>query len=70
MQLGAVVKEKQRRLLQRFGIDIDKYEVRVKGKKVGLTPLEFDLLRFLAENEGKVFQEMYCLINYGDMLLW
>ncbi len=36
-------------------IDTEKYEVKVKGKKVNLTPLEFDLLCFLAENEGKVF---------------
>lgn len=27
----------------------------LRVKKVSLTPLEFDLLRFLAENEGKVF---------------
>ena len=57
MQLGAVVKEeKPKKIIAKdLEIDIDKYEVRVKGKKVGLTPLEFDLLRFLAENEGKVF---------------
>ncbi|MCD6462825.1 MAG: response regulator transcription factor [Thermotogae bacterium] len=36
-------------------IDVERYEVRVRGKLVNLTPLEFDLLRFLAENEGKVF---------------
>ena len=36
-------------------IDLERYEVRVRGKLVNLTPLEFDLLRFLAENEGRVF---------------
>lgn len=36
-------------------IDKDSYEVRVKGRPVHLTPLEFELLSFLAENEGKVF---------------
>ncbi|MFN3328726.1 MAG: winged helix-turn-helix domain-containing protein, partial [Fervidobacterium pennivorans] len=57
MQLGNVVKEeKPKKIVAKdLEIDIDKYEVRVKGKKVSLTPLEFDLLRFLAENEGKVF---------------
>ncbi|MGB9796101.1 winged helix-turn-helix domain-containing protein [Fervidobacterium gondwanense] len=57
IQLGTVVKEeKPKKIVARdLEIDIDKYEVRVKGKKVSLTPLEFDLLRFLAENEGKVF---------------
>lgn len=57
MQLGTVVKEeKPKKIVAKdLEIDIDKYEVRVKGKKVSLTPLEFDLLRFLAENEGKVF---------------
>jgi DNA-binding response OmpR family regulator len=57
IQLGTVVKEERPKKIvaKDLEIDIDKYEVRVKGKKVGLTPLEFDLLRFLAENEGKVF---------------
>ncbi len=57
MQLGTVVKEeKPKKIVAKdLEIDIDKYEVRVKGRKVSLTPLEFDLLRFLAENEGKVF---------------
>lgn len=57
MQLGTVVKEeKPKKIIAKdLEIDIDKYEVKVKSKKVSLTPLEFDLLRFLAENEGKVF---------------
>ncbi|MFN3691980.1 MAG: winged helix-turn-helix domain-containing protein [Fervidobacterium sp.] len=57
MQLGTVVKEeKPKKIIAKdLEIDIDKYEVKVKGKKISLTPLEFDLLRFLAENEGKVF---------------
>lgn len=57
MQLGTVVKEeKPKKIIAKdLEIDIDKYEVKVKGRKISLTPLEFDLLRFLAENEGKVF---------------
>jgi len=53
-------------------IDTEKYEVRVRGKLVNLTPLEFELLRFLAENEGKVFSRDVLLDKlwgydyYGD----
>jgi DNA-binding response OmpR family regulator len=51
-----VKEEKPKRIVAKdLEIDVDKYEVKIKGKKVNLTPLEFDLLRFLAENEGKVF---------------
>lgn len=57
LQMSAQVKEeKPKRIVAKdLEIDVDKYEVKIKGKKVNLTPLEFDLLRFLAENEGKVF---------------
>ncbi|MDI3515970.1 MAG: hypothetical protein PWP37_19 [Thermotogota bacterium] len=53
-------------------IDVERYEVKVRGKPVNLTPLEFDLLRFLAENEGKVFTREVLLDRlwgfdyYGD----
>lgn len=35
-------------------IHIDSHEVIVSGEKVKLTPTEFDILRYLAENEGIV----------------
>lgn len=35
-------------------IHIDSHEVLVAGEKVKLTPTEFDILRYLAENEGIV----------------
>jgi two-component system KDP operon response regulator KdpE len=35
-------------------VDLDKHEVRVARKPVHLTPHEFDLLRYLARNEGKL----------------
>jgi DNA-binding response OmpR family regulator len=53
-------------------IDTEKYEVRVRNRMVSLTPLEFELLRFLAENEGKVFSRDVLLDKlwgydyYGD----
>jgi DNA-binding response OmpR family regulator len=36
-------------------IDSDRYEVRVQGKKIELTPTEFRILRFLVSNRGRVF---------------
>jgi len=35
-------------------IDLDKRLVTMKGRAVSLTPIEYDLLRLLAENEGKL----------------
>jgi len=35
-------------------IDLDKRAVTVGGRPVSLTPIEYDLLRLLAENEGKL----------------
>ena len=35
-------------------IDVEKHAVTMKGKPVALTPIEYDLLRLLAENEGKL----------------
>jgi two-component system KDP operon response regulator KdpE len=35
-------------------IDLDKHELRVDGKPVHLTPHEFELLRYLGRNEGKL----------------
>lgn len=42
-------------------IDCDRFEVTVNGKKVDLTPKEFELLRFLAEEPGKVLSREYLL---------
>jgi two-component system KDP operon response regulator KdpE len=37
-----------------LAVDLEKHEVRFAGKPVHLTPHEFDLLRYLARNEGKL----------------
>jgi DNA-binding response OmpR family regulator len=45
------------RALKRLGeleIDVDRHELRVRGKAVELTPKEFDLLRLLVDADGKV----------------
>ena len=57
LQLGSQSKEERPKKIvaKDLEIDVERYEVKVRGQKVSLTPLEFELLRFLAENEGKVF---------------
>ncbi len=42
-------------LVEDLVIDQDRYEVRVQGVPVELTYKEFELLRFLASNPGRVF---------------
>ena len=37
-----------------LSLDLEKRELRVRGKPVSLTPIEYDLLRLLAVNEGKL----------------
>lgn len=39
----------------RIAIDLDRYEVTLAGKKVDLTYKEYELLKFLASNPGRVF---------------
>jgi two-component system KDP operon response regulator KdpE len=52
-------------------IDLDKRAVTVSGRQVGLTPHEFELLRVLAQNEGKLMTHPAILREvwgpaYGD----
>ncbi len=42
-------------------IDPNNYNIEVNGSKVNLTPKEFELLVFLAQNEGQVFKREYLL---------
>jgi two-component system alkaline phosphatase synthesis response regulator PhoP len=42
-------------------IDTEKYEVLVNGEKQEFTPKEFELLKLLASNPGKVFTREYLL---------
>ena len=37
-----------------LNLDLDKYEVHVKGKLIDLSQREFEVLKFLAEHQGKV----------------
>ncbi len=52
-------------------VDVENHEVRVSGKAVHLTPHEFDLVRYLARNEGKLLTHRMILQEvwgpgYGD----
>jgi two-component system KDP operon response regulator KdpE len=52
-------------------VDLQAHEVRVSGQPVHLTPHEFDLLRYLARNEGKLLTHRMILQEvwgpgYGD----
>ena len=62
--------------LQSFGgleIDMNRYEVRKNGAVLDLTLREFELLKYLAEREGKVFsreqllEEVWGYEYYGDI---
>ena len=43
-------------------IDTSSYEVTMRGKRIGLTFKEYELLKLLAENPGRVFSR-YALLN-------
>ncbi|ADL07729.1 response regulator transcription factor [Thermosediminibacter oceani] len=44
-------------------IDVERHEVFVEGERKDFTPKEFELLRLLASNPGKVFSREYLLEN-------
>ena len=48
-EVGAVIKR------DRLVLDINRHEVRLEGKKIVLTAMEFKLLHFLASHPGHVF---------------
>ena len=50
-------------------IDTARHEVRVSGKKISLTPKEFDLLRYLIINKGRVLSRDLLLEKiWGDKI--
>ena len=42
-------------VLDNLSIDLDRYEVKIAGDKIELTPKELEILYFLVENQGQVF---------------
>ena len=62
--------------MKQFGnltIDLNRYEIRKNGEVLELTLREFELLRYLAERENKVFsreqllEEVWGYEYYGDI---
>ena len=55
--LGGNVEEKKQNTIQNGGLEInlETHEVFVDGEERKLTPVEFGILSFLAENAGRVF---------------
>jgi two-component system KDP operon response regulator KdpE len=52
-------------------VDLDRHAVTIDGREVTLTPIEFDLIRFFAQNEGKLLTHPMILREvwgpaYGD----
>ncbi len=58
--------------LDNLSIDLDRYEAKIAGNKVDLTPKELEILYFLVENQGQVFSREQLLDKiwgydyYGD----
>ncbi len=73
-QMG-VETEKPSEIMQFGGLELDlgRYEVKKNGEALDLTLREFELFRFLAEREGRVFsreqllEEVWGYEYYGDM---
>jgi two-component system alkaline phosphatase synthesis response regulator PhoP len=53
--------EKDELVFEDLTINLVKHEVRLKGEEVDLKPKEFDLLKLLATNPGKVFTRDFLL---------
>ena len=47
-------------------IDCNRHEVRLEGKKINLTAMEFKLLHFIASNPGRVFTRDHILNNVSS----
>ena len=49
-----------------MAIDCNRHEVRLEGKKINLTAMEFKLLHFLASHPGRVFTREHILNNVSS----
>lgn len=58
---SAKAEEKDELIFDELSINLIKHEVRVSGKEVDLKPKEFDLLKLLSTNPGKVFTREFLL---------
>ncbi len=64
LESGSEAKEDDSHIIRAGDIQIDtsSYDVTIRGKRVGLTFKEYELLKLLAENPGRVFSR-YALLN-------
>lgn len=58
---SAKAEEKDELIFDELSINLIKHEVRVNGKEVDLKPKEFDLLKLLSTNPGKVYTREFLL---------
>jgi two-component system alkaline phosphatase synthesis response regulator PhoP len=58
---SAKAEEKDELIFDELSINLIKHEVRVSSKEVDLKPKEFDLLKLLSTNPGKVFTREFLL---------
>ena len=68
MRRGGLKQEANQDIISIDGlvIDCDRHEVRLEGKKINLTAMEFKLLHFLASNPGRVFTREHILNNVSS----
>ena len=70
MQLGSRVMPEESELLTIGGIALDDRtkEVTLDGEKAALTPTEYDILKFLMKNPGKVYSpaQIYAAVWNGS----
>ena len=64
LEAGTVPEEDDSHIIRAGDVQIDtsSYEVTIRGKRIGLTFKEYELLKLLAENPGRVFSR-YALLN-------
>ncbi len=61
LRRSPLVQEENRLVAGDLVIDYDRHQVKVDGRLVELTPKEFDLLKMLAENQGRALERDYLL---------
>lgn len=70
MMLGSAVKKETSIKLNGIEIDDDLKQVFVDGEEIKLTPLEYDILKLLVRNPGKVFSSKEIYTNVWKNVLY
>ena len=69
-RLGTGVPEQSLLVLGAIELDDDKKEVRVDGELVNLTPKEYDILKLLISNPGKVYSPKQIFFEIEEVVNW